>query len=100
MAHDVQAMQYIQAKLSLAIHHQHQAKRFSLLMVCYHKHKGRIIFMLALVNYAKSVRLTKSIIDVDFLFMTVFPEQEVPHLLPVAINHSFDSLSKDWCYVL
>ncbi len=54
--------------------------------------------MLALVNYAKSIRLTKSIIGVDFLFMTFFPEQEVPHLLTVAIDHSFDALNKDWCY--
>lgn len=38
------------------------------------------------------------IVGVDFLFMMVFPEQEVPHLLPVAINHSFGSLNEDWCY--
>jgi hypothetical protein len=52
-ASDVQVMQYIQAKLVLAIYRQCQARRLlfmSLLMGCHCKRKGKIIFMLALVK--------------------------------------------------
>ena len=69
MAPDVQAMQYIQAKLVLAIYCQRQARRLlfmSLLMGCHRKCKGRIFFILALVYYARKVRITKTIIGVDF----------------------------------
>jgi hypothetical protein len=30
--------------------------------------------------------------------MMVFPDQEVPQLIPTAVNHTFDSLHEDWCY--
>jgi hypothetical protein len=30
--------------------------------------------------------------------MTIFPEQEIHPTIPVAINHTFDSLQEDWCY--
>jgi hypothetical protein len=30
--------------------------------------------------------------------MIIFSEQEIHPKIPVAINHTFDSLEDDWCY--
>ncbi len=42
--------------------------------------------MLEFLNHAQKARVTKTLICVDFLFMIVFPEQEIPCILPVAIT--------------
>ena len=100
-ASDLQAMQYLQASLALSIYRQHQARNLLLLafgMRCHRKHRGRFLFYATLFNYLQKVRHTKLLIGVDFLFMTVFPEQEIHPTIPLAINRTFDSLDKDWCY--
>ena len=97
-AADVQAMQYIQASFVLAFVRQRQAKTLylaTLAMGCHRNRKGRLLFLLTLHNYVRKARLTKILLEVDFTFMTVFPDQEVPHLIPTAVNHTFDSLHED-----
>jgi hypothetical protein len=97
-AADVQAMQYLQASFVLAFIHQCRAKSLLLMMLvmgCHRKRKGRLLFLLTLLNYIKKARLTKNFLGVDFSFMMVFPDQEVPHLIPTAVNHTFDSLHED-----
>ena len=100
-AADVQAMQYLQASFVLALVHQRRAKSLllmTLVMGCHRKRKGRLLFLLTLLNYIKIARLTKNFLGVDFSFMMVFPDQEVPHLIPTGVNRTFDSLHEDWCY--
>jgi hypothetical protein len=100
-ASDLQAMQYLQASLALSIYRQCQARNLLLLVLglrCHHKRRGRLLFSFTLFNYLRKVRLTKLLIGIDFLFMTVFPEQEIHPIIPVAINRTFDSLQEDWCY--
>jgi hypothetical protein len=100
-ATDVQAMQYLQASFVLAYVHQRRAKSLllmTLVMGCHRKRKGRLLFLLTLLNYIKKARLTRILLGVDFSFMTVFPDQEVPHLIPTTVNHTFDLLHEDWCY--
>jgi hypothetical protein len=94
-------MKYLQASLALSIYCQLQARNLLLLalgMRCHHKCRGRLLFFFTLFNYLQKVRKTKILIGVDFLFMTIFPEQEVHHTIPLAINHTFDSPENDWCY--
>jgi hypothetical protein len=100
-AADVQAMQYLQASLVLAFIHQHQARTFllaTLAMGCHCKRKGRLLFLLTLHNNIRKARLTRILLGVDFSFMTVLPNQEVPRLIPTPVNCTFDSLQEDWCY--
>jgi hypothetical protein len=42
--------------------------------------------------------MSRILIGVDFLFMTVLDHQVIPREIPTAINRTFDSLSEDWCY--
>ena len=67
-------------------------------MGCHRKRKGRLLFLLTLHNYIRKARLTRIILGADFSFMTVLPDQEVPRLIPTAVNRTFDSLQEDWCY--
>ncbi len=100
-ASDLQAMQYLQASLALSIYHQRQARNLLLLALrlrCHQKRRGRLLFIFSLFNYLQKVRQTKLLTGVDFLFMTVFLEQEIHPTIPVAINRTFDSLEDDWCY--
>jgi hypothetical protein len=79
-AADVQAMQYLQASFALAFVHQCRARSLLLAMLvmgCHQKRKGKLLFLLTLLNYIKKVRLTRILLVVDFFFMMVFPDQEV-----------------------
>jgi hypothetical protein len=100
-AADVQAMQYLQASFDFAFVRQRQARNLflaTLAMGCHRKRKGRLLFLFTLHNYVRKARLTRILLQVDFSFMTVLPDQEVPRLIPTAVNHTFDSLEEDWCY--
>jgi hypothetical protein len=70
----------------------------SIAMGCHRKRKGIFLFLLTLLNYVRKARLTKILLGVDFSFMMVLPDQEVPQLLPTAVNRTFDSLHEEWCY--
>ena len=97
-AAEVQAMQYPQASFVIALVHQRRAKSLLLMtlaMGCHRKRKGRLLFLLTLLDYIKKARLTKILLGIEFSFMTVFPDQEVPKLIPTAVNHTFDSLHED-----
>ncbi len=96
-----QAMQYLQASLVLSIYHQHLARNLLLLdlgMRCHHKHRDRFLFYATLFNYLQKVRQTKQLIGLDFLSITIFPEQEIHPTIPLAIHRTFYSLGDDWCY--
>jgi hypothetical protein len=100
-AADVQAMQYLQSSFVLAFIHQRQARNLllaTLAMGCHRKRKGKFLFLLTLLNYVRKARLTKILLGVDFSFMMVLPDQEVPRLLPTAVNGTFDSPHEEWCY--
>jgi hypothetical protein len=86
---------------ALSIYHQKQARNLLLLalsMRCHRKHRGRFLFKATLFNYLQKVRHTKLLIGKDFLFMTIFQEQEIHPTIPLAINHTIDSLNDDSCY--
>ncbi len=100
-ASDVQSLEFLQASLALAIYRQRQASSLLLTsfgMGLHHSEQGRYIFLLTLLNYMKKARLTKILLFMDFLFMTVFLEQETPHIVHPVRNHTFDSLHAGLCY--
>jgi hypothetical protein len=100
-ASDVHSLEFLQALLALAIFPQHQASSLLLTSVGMGLHcneQGQHIFLMTLLNYMKKARLTKILLFVDFLFMTVFPEQEAPHIVCPVRHRSFDSLHAGLCY--
>jgi hypothetical protein len=99
-ASDIQSLEFLQASLALAIYRQHQASSFLLTSVgmgLHHSEQGQYIFLLTLLNYMKKARLTKILLFIDYLFMTVFPEQEAPCIVHPVRNRSFDSLHANLC---
>jgi hypothetical protein len=54
--------------------------------------------MLCLLKYQSKTCMVRVLLTIEFFFMTIFPEQRVPHHLCHHANWAFASLDPSWCY--
>ncbi len=63
-----------------------------------HENEDDTIRILCLLNYESKTRMVRSFLTIRFSTWKIFPEQRVPHPIPVQANTTYASLDPSWCY--
>jgi hypothetical protein len=99
-ASDYQAFEILQDVMLYAFVQQHCALELFLAAVALdlHEEDDDTIFILCLLNYQNKTRMVRIVLTIVFFFMTILPEQRVPHPLPLPLSRTLASLDPSWCY--
>jgi hypothetical protein len=99
-ASDYQAFEILQAVLLYTFVQQHHAPQLVLAAVAIdlHKDEDDAIFLMCLLNYQSKTRMVRVVLTIEFFYLTIFPEQRVPHPLHAPVHRTFASLDPSWCY--